>query len=138
MKKRIHPKEYAQALFELTKGKTESESKSIVAHFVDVLRKNHQVKQYRSIISYFSGIANDAENICEVAIKTGIPLDDMSREKISRLLEEKYPKKKFVIKEKIDPTLQGGVVVQVGEEIIDASISNVLMKFRRHIISNIK
>ena len=45
-------------------------------------------------------------------------------------MKEKYKAKEVVIKNKIDENIKGGIIIKVGDEIVDASISGKLRSFK--------
>lgn len=70
-----------------------------------------------------------ANNIITAEVKSAIPLSNIERENLKIILEKKY-NKIVMIKQKIDESLIGGVIIRIGDEIIDGSIKNKLDEIR--------
>lgn len=83
-------------------------------------------------IRYFSGIT-DAFNelydehcgIKEMTVVTSVPLKPDAREKLLKKLEEKSGKT-VKLTEEVDPSIIGGVILKMGDSIIDDSIKGRL------------
>lgn len=78
----------------------------------------------------FKNIYLEANNIMIAEVKTAIPLSIEERNTLKRVLEKKY-NKNIVLKEKVDESIIGGIIVRVGNEIIDGSVKDRLAKFKK-------
>ncbi|MCA9357530.1 ATP synthase F1 subunit delta [Candidatus Nomurabacteria bacterium] len=131
MSVRIQPKQYAQLLFELTKGKTENEITLVLSDFVKVLRKKHHTKYLHHIIRLFEDIYNKENNILSVKVESAEPLDAEGDKNIADYVEKTYPGKEIFLTKKIVPQLKGGVMIRVGDKMIDGSVVKNIVKFRQ-------
>lgn len=61
------------------------------------------------------------QGICEVTAITAIPLDDTLHHKLMDKLAQ-ITGKKIVLHNKVDPSIMGGVVLNIGNEQIDTSV----------------
>ncbi|GAA0125873.1 MULTISPECIES: F0F1 ATP synthase subunit delta [Clostridium] len=79
-----------------------------------ILYLKEKYNQFRLI--YF-----ERHNMLEAKVKTTIPLIDEQREALKVKLKNKY-KKDIILLEEIDESLLGGMVVKIGDDVIDGSI----------------
>ncbi|HFC76843.1 MAG TPA: ATP synthase F1 subunit delta [Candidatus Moranbacteria bacterium] len=128
---KISSKQCAQTLFELTLGKSENEIDSVILKFVKLLKKNKQLKKTNDIIKKFNEIYNKANGIIEAEIVTIRELGSEQFSKIESFLKEKYSVKKVILKSKIDKNIKGGIIIKVGDEVLDGSIKGRLNELAR-------
>lgn len=118
--------QYANTLYELTDGKSKQDIDGVVAVFLKVLKKNGQLKMAGKIIAKFNDLYNQKHGIAEAEITSREALDKDVSNKLRNYVSTKYKAKEVVIKNKIDENIKGGVIIKVGDEIVDASISGKL------------
>lgn len=132
---KISTKQYAQALYELTLGKSESEVGIVVEKFVKELVKNNQIKSVSKIIDNFNNIYNRENGIIEAEIESREQLQTEVLEKIEKYLIKKYNAKQIILNKKINPEIKGGVIIKAGDEITDLSVAGSLNRLRRELIN---
>ena len=132
---KISTKQYAQALYELTLGKSESEVGIVVEKFVKELVKNNQIKSVSKIVDNFNNIYNQENGIIEAEIKSREQLQSESLEKIEKYLITKYKAKQIILNKKINPEIKGGVIIKAGDEMTDLSVAGSLNRLRRELIN---
>ena len=71
-----------------------------------------------------------ANNIITAEVRSAIPLSNKERESLKVVLEKRY-KKTIMLKQQIDKSLIAGVIIRIGDEIIDGSIKNKLVEIRK-------
>lgn len=123
---KITATQYANTLYELTADKPKQEINNVIASFARVLMKNNQLKMAGKIIEKFNGIYNQKNGIVEAEITSREKLSSELSSKLNKFVKEKYRAKEVVIKNKIDENIKGGIIIKVGDEIVDASISGRL------------
>ena len=123
--------QYATALYAMAQGKSQSEVNAIVANFVKILAKNNQVKNINSIIGKFRDIWNKEEGIVEAEIVSREKLDSKSVKQLVDYIGKKYKSKNVEIVNKVDKDIKGGIIVRVGDEVMDASVSGQLNNLRK-------
>lgn len=125
---KITAKQYAKTLHALTKEVDTARIDLILENFVKVLQKNGQLKMKNAIIEKFTDIHNR-----ENGILTGTLI--FSREPSTELLKaveaairEKYDVREAILNKLVDEKIKGGVIVKIGDEIFDASVTGQLKK----------
>jgi F-type H+-transporting ATPase subunit delta len=120
---KITATQYANTLYDLTKDKKKSEIDVVAKKFINMLVKNGQLKMSGKIIEKFSDLYNKKNVIVEAKITSREELSKDVSNKLRNYVSTKYKAKEVVIKNKIDESIKGGIIIKVGDEIVDASIS---------------
>ena len=82
--------------------------------------------EYQRLVDNYRGI--EGAEVAEVT--TAIPLDDEDKIKLAQRLTSLVGKP-VVLKPKVDSSLIGGVIIRVGDKLIDGSIRNKLLALKR-------
>lgn len=82
-------------------------------------------KQFIEICDEFDYIVDEKHGIIQATAYTVVPMRDNDMETLKGILAKKL-KKKVVISNKVDKSIMGGVVLKVGDKIIDASVRGKL------------
>ncbi len=130
---KVKSKQYSQALFELTKGKSESDIDALVLKFVENLKRNGDFRKVDEVIKSFVDIYNAENDIVEVEVVSSRKLTDEQLQKIEKFIIEKYSAKEVVLSNKIDESILGSVLVKVGEEVTDFSIGGQLKQLKGYL-----
>lgn len=128
---RINNTQYANALYESAKGKSQSEVNVLVANFVKILAKNNQIKNINNILVKFKEIWNKKEGIIEAEVVSREKLTSGTRSEIEKYIGKKYEAERVEIIEKVDSSIKGGIIVRVGDEVMDGSISKQLRNLKK-------
>lgn len=127
---KVNNTQYAEALYEATKGKSQNEIDSSVTNFVKILEKNNQLKNVGNIINKFSEIWNKKEGVVEAEVITKEMIKKETSDKVEKFIKDKYKTEKVLIVNKIDKNIMGGIVIKVGDEMMDTSISGQLARLK--------
>ncbi len=131
---KITTKQYAQTLLDLTENKSEQEVSAIVQKFAAVLKNDGQLKNAGKIMEKFSQLYNAKHEIVEAEVITRFEMGDVELKKIEDFIEEKYKAEKVEIRNVVDEKIKGGIVIKVGDEVIDGSVSAQLKKLKRELV----
>ncbi|KAI5959508.1 ATP5 [Candida pseudojiufengensis] len=110
------------------------------ANFLLVLAENNRLGNFPSIFKKF-GMLNDAHNgIVEAKVTSAKPLES----KVLKRLQNSIGKSNFVgegktlkLTNEVNPDIQGGLVVEVGDRTVDVSISNKVAKLNQTLRENL-
>ncbi|MCX6003671.1 MAG: F0F1 ATP synthase subunit delta [Chloroflexi bacterium] len=83
---------------------------------------------YQALVDNYRGI--EGAEIAEVT--TAIPIDDDYKLKIAQRITEIIGKP-VVLKPKVDPDIIGGIVIRVGDKLIDGSIRSKLVALKKEL-----
>ncbi|NTW27088.1 MAG: ATP synthase F1 subunit delta [Candidatus Moranbacteria bacterium] len=127
---KISIKQYSQTLFDLTDGKSEQDVLAVLKNFAEQLKRDGQLKNAGKIMEKFSDL-HDAANgmvVAEVVVSKEIATDEL--EKVREFVAKKYAAKEVELKIVIDEKIQGGIVIRVGDEVIDGSVAMQLKRLK--------
>lgn len=94
-------------------------------NFLQVLARNNRLVLLPEIAQLFDELKARAEGVVEANIASAFPLSDKQLKDLVARLEKKF-KQKIEPRVNVDPELIGGVKVEVGDEIWDASVKGRL------------
>ena len=127
---KVSTTQYAKALLELTENKSEQEIVDVVKNFSEQLRTDGQLKNSAGIIEKFSGLYNSAHGIVDAEVVTSRKLGSEQISRLEIFIKEKYAAKEIIISNVVDESIKGGIIVKVGDDIIDGSVSGQLKRLR--------
>ena len=118
-------------LFSNTDKKKIKVSKNILA-FLKVLAKNGRLKILLGSLYSFQNIVKSMNQEININLTTAFPISEDNMNKIKSILLKKTDKKINIISN-VDKKIIGGIILQSGASLIDASIRNKILK-----LNNIK
>lgn len=122
---KITPRQYAVALYEVAKGLSGAKAKEMIARLILILKKNNSLSQLGKIIAAYESYAKKEKGIRQAELFSAKPLSKEVRNRIYAILNKKN---KTELKENIDETLLGGLIIQINDTLIDASFKKQLEK----------
>jgi F-type H+-transporting ATPase subunit delta len=96
-----------------------------LANLLSILVDNHREVLIGSIHEQFEELKNEHERVVRARITSAHALSDAQRAEIVGALERRYGKK-VEAELDVDPQLLGGARVQVGDQVINASVRDAL------------
>jgi len=96
-----------------------------LSNLLSILVDNHREVLIGSIQEQFEELKNEHEKVLRARITSAQPLTDAQRAEIVGALERRYGKK-VETELDVDPELLGGARVQVGDQVINASVRDAL------------
>jgi len=94
-------------------------------NLIGVLVDNHRAELIGSIAEQFGELKREHERVLQVLITSAKPLDEAQKSEIVSSLEKRYSKK-IEAELAVDPQLLGGARVQIGDQVIHASVRDAL------------
>ena len=128
---RITFKQYAQTLYEITDGKSKPETEKSVADFARYIYRKRKLKIAGKVIEQFAAIYNEKKGIVEADAVTAEKLSAGAEKKGKEYIEKKYGAKEVVLKNTVDEKIKGGIVLKVGDEVVDGSLEGRLEELRK-------
>lgn len=90
-------------------------------NFVRLMTENKRLAALPEIVRLFEEMKAAQEGRLEARITSAFPLDDAQMHALVAKLEAKFGQK-VTAEQAVDPALIGGVIIQVGDEVMDASV----------------
>jgi F-type H+-transporting ATPase subunit delta len=121
----LNPKVSAAQKKEIFEAAAGAGLDDLAKRLLAVLIDNHREVLIGSIAEQFDELKNEHEKILRARITSAQPLSDPQRDEIVAALERRYGKKVEADLD-VDPELLGGARVQVGDQVIHASVRDAL------------
>ncbi len=103
-----------------------------VHDLICLVTDKNRIRYFTKIAEAFNVLYDDHMGIREMTVVTSTPLKPDTREKLIRKLEEKSGKK-VKLKEEVDPSILGGIVLKMGDSMIDDSVKGRLESIARQL-----
>jgi F-type H+-transporting ATPase subunit delta len=101
-------------------------------NFLELLIENHRMPVIFRTRQQFERMWERENQLLPVDITSAIALDRETTENLGRTIGERAGRK-VRLAAHVDPDILGGIVLRVGNSILDASIRNRLEQLRRHV-----
>jgi len=118
---RVSAAQKKELFADVTGGKLDEVTQNLLGLLVD----NHRELLLGEIDEQFEALKRDHERVVKARITSAQPLSDQQRADIVGALEKRYGKK-VEAEVDVDPQLLGGARVQVGDQVIHASVRDAL------------
>jgi ATP synthase F1 delta subunit len=113
-------------------GRVLVDAEPILLNFLSLLIEKHRMPVIFRIRDAFEQMWEQENRMLPVEITSAIELDADTLEQLSQEISERTGRK-VKLATRVDPEILGGLVVRVGNSILDASIRNRLEQLRRHV-----
>jgi len=127
--------QYAKTLYEITEGRNEKEIEKGISDFLRLLIKNGDMKLKDAVMKRFGEIHDAKNGITEAEVVSKEKLDSAMLDRLAGFIKDKYGSKEVIIKNKIDEGIGGGIIVKVGDELMDGSIKKQLSRLKNKLIA---
>ena len=98
-------------------------------NFLALLIENHRMPVVFRIRHEYERLWDEHHKTLPVQITSAIPLDEQTTESLGRAIGERTGRT-VTLAARVDPDILGGIVVRIGNSILDASIRNRLEQLR--------
>ncbi len=102
------------------------------ADLVKLLVRKDRFGIFDEVVMAYEAAADAANNVCRGTVRSAVPLSAEERQKIESTVENAI-KKKVIMTYKVDPSVIGGLVAQVGSFTFDDSISTHLRRLNEEL-----
>lgn len=109
-----------------------SDADEIVANFAALLVEKHRMPALFRIRQRFEALWQEENKVLPVQITSAVELDESTVSSIGDRIGEKTGRK-IELRSSVDPDILGGLVLQVGNNVLDASIRNRLENLRKQV-----
>jgi ATP synthase F1 delta subunit len=109
-----------------------TDADDIVINFLKLLIENHRMPVIFRIRREYDRLWQEENRLLPVQITSAVALDDSTVKHIGDRIAEQT-NRKVELSSNVDPEILGGIVVRVGNSVLDASIRNRLEKLRKQV-----
>ena len=121
--------EKLQTVDTIFKGKISDE---IIGLMRMIVEKGH-FSEIKSVLSYFVDRVKEYKNIGVAHVSTPMELTEDQKDRIEKRLLETTDYKSFEMDYKVDEELIGGIVIRIGDRVVDSSIRTKLYNLSREL-----
>jgi F-type H+-transporting ATPase subunit delta len=108
------------------------DAEEALLNFLNLLIENHRMPVIFRIRAEYERLWEEENKTLPVEITSAIELDSATTERLGSTIGERTGRK-VTLSARVDPDILGGIVLRVGNSILDASIRNRLEQLRRHV-----
>jgi F-type H+-transporting ATPase subunit delta len=129
----VNPTKKKSVFSALFDGKLSQTTKA----FFDIILNKGREPLLAEISREFLAQYKDLNKISTVTVTTAIPLDENGLEAIKqKLLVSKITMDKLDFHTKVDPSIMGGFLIEVGDKLYDASVKHKLDKLKKEFVDS--
>ncbi|MEK7680611.1 MAG: ATP synthase F1 subunit delta [Patescibacteria group bacterium] len=122
-------KQYAKALYEVSKDAPKNHLDEVAKQFLSLLLKDRKLKKIEYIIDEFERYSKNQDGIKEVEVESAGELSKITLSKIKKTFGDNAE-----IKETTNPNLIGGIRIKVDNIVYDASLKKQLSRLKNQLI----
>jgi len=127
----ISPEDKKNILNQIFSG----EISEITVNFLDVVVDKYRAPYIPAIYEEFVSYANEARNMADAQVNAAVAITDADIKDIVAKLEAATGKT-IRLQAKVDSSLIGGVIVRIGDKIIDGSLAGRLAKLKDNLLKS--
>ena len=124
--------EYSAEVKKRALAKTVTEADARFYNFLEALIERHRMPAIFRIRSRYDQLWEDEHKLLPVMVTTAVKLDDAAIQEIGDQVG-KQTGRQVELSSEVDPAILGGIVLRVGNFILDASIRNRLDQLRKQV-----
>lgn len=125
------PRERKQQMVQESIGR---QTHPLLASLLNVLVDKRRERLLPEVARGFSELRDEHLGIVRVRAVTAYPLDSQQEQALIRSLERRTSKT-VVLETQVDPSLIGGILVRIGDTIIDGSVRGQLQRLRQYLLN---
>ncbi len=131
---KISPKNVGEAIYRATEGKSGAGLETALKHSAQVLRDKRMLGKSEEVLSVLRDIIDKNTGTVRAKITTAKVMPLGERKKLEGEIKEKYKAQKVISEFFEKAELLGGIRVEVGDEVMDATYKNKLHQLEKFLI----
>jgi ATP synthase F1 delta subunit len=104
-----------------------------LVRFLELLAERHRMPVVFRIRRAFDALWAEEHKLLPVSVTSAVDLDESLVEEIGKRIEEQTGRE-VELSSSVDPEVLGGLVVRVGNMVLDASVRNRLERLRKQVV----
>jgi F-type H+-transporting ATPase subunit delta len=107
-------------------------ARKLVQDFMGLVAERGRADHLPEIVSAYQGLVDAEHGQARAQVRSAVALTDKEKQELSARLERALGKR-ILLEERVDSTLLGGFVAQVGSLILDGSLDGQLARLRQRL-----
>lgn len=128
-----HPKIVKEEKMKTGKNIFDKSFSKEFAGFLLVLIQKDRFSEIEKILEYFIGLIKEYKKIGVAYVSTAAPLNECQKENVKKRLLETTSYEAFEMNYMVDESLLGGMVIRIGDRVVDTSIKNKLRELSKQL-----
>ncbi len=108
----------------------------MVRNFIEVVTRKKREPLLQKIASNFVVMYKEHNNINSYSVTTASPLSEELRNKVRTVIEAQGRGGTIELEERVDPSILGGFIIRLGDQLYDASLSSRFSDLRSEFSKN--
>ena len=130
-----NPQVQPQAKRELFSKLFKEDLASTVYNFIMLLIDKRRESLLEAIVERYQALSNDARNIIEAEVTVAAALIQGQQEQLVAKLEQ-VTGKTVLVSTRVDKSIIGGIVVKLGDKLIDGSVVRRMQSLQKQLMAN--
>lgn len=97
-----------------------------------LLVRRGRVEQVRDILRFYEELANAERGVTSAEVITAVPLDPTQEARVRQMLQRQV-KGELKLSVHVDPSIVGGIITRVGDQVLDGSTRTRLREMRERL-----
>lgn len=114
----------------------ENDADDSFLNFVKVLVDKERLDIIADILENYEVLANEKQNIVLIKVTSAMLLDDEQIENIKHKYQKQFGVSRIEIKNIVDKSIIGGIKLEIGDKIVDATLKTKLKALKEHILNS--
>ncbi|ACX51256.1 ATP synthase F1, delta subunit [Ammonifex degensii KC4] len=127
-----HPQVPAEVKKAIVKELWEKDLHPYTLNFLNVVLDARREIFFKDIVAEYRRLLNETKNLVEVEVTSAIELSPEQASALTEALKEAV-KREVTVRYRVNPDILGGLVVRIGNRVIDASVARQLERLREQI-----
>lgn len=107
---------------------------AVINRLLVLLIDNNRVGSVEALFLAFERMVNNHQQLVQADVTTALPLDELTQARIAKSLEASLGYKQVSIVAKVDPSILGGIVIRLGDTVIDDSYASRLDHLEKSVL----
>lgn len=103
-------------------------------NFLLVVNRHDRLAYLRSMYRAYHQLGDERAKRVRVKVRSAVELDEGQRQQLTDLLRSRLDREP-ILQPTVDPSLLGGMIVQVGDEVFDSSVRTRLETLRKQLLA---
>ncbi len=129
-----HPKVIKEEKIQVARNVFEGRMSNELLGFLTIIISKDRYREIDAILDYFIAEVKQYKGIGVATVTTAVPLRLEQRRKIEQRLLATTSYKKMEMKYLLDKSLIGGMVIRIGDRVVDSSISTKLNELQKELL----